>query len=69
MSENSDSCPVPSEYPRFIDKLNEVVRSLLEHGFGEANIRVNIQKGNRRTIVIEFGKSYQYTVHLSELPI
>jgi hypothetical protein len=30
-------------------------------------IRISIQKENKRTIVIESGKSYQYTVNLSEM--
>jgi len=67
MNENSDSCLVHPELPRVIDKIIEVVRGLVEHGFGEATIRISIQKGNKRTIVIESGKSYQYTVHFSEL--
>lgn len=63
----ADSDLVQSEYLRFIAKLNEVLRDILKHGFGEAVIRISIQKENKRTIVIESGKSYQYTIHLSEM--
>jgi hypothetical protein len=43
------------------------LHDILKHGFGEAVIRISIQKENKRTIVIESGKSYQYTIHLSEM--
>ena len=62
-----DRFPVHSEYPLFVTKLNEVLQDMIEHGFGSAIIRVTVHKENKRTIVIEFGKSYQFTVHLSEL--
>lgn len=71
MSEQSDiftdNYLVQSEYRRFTAKLNEVLRDILKHGYGEAMIRISIPKENKRTIVIEAGKSYQYTVHLSEM--
>jgi len=55
------------QYLRFTTKLNDVLHDILKHGFGEAVIRISIQKENKRTIVIESGKSYQYTVNLSEM--
>ena len=64
---STDSYLVQSEYLRFTTKLNEVLRDILKHGYGEAMIRISIPKENRRTVVIEAGKSYQYTVHLSEI--
>jgi hypothetical protein len=63
----ADSYPVHSEYLLFTTKLNEVLQDILEHGFGLAIIRVTVHKENKRTIVIESGKSYQYTIHLSEM--
>jgi hypothetical protein len=63
----TDSYLVQSEYLRFTTKLNDVLHDILKHGFGEAVIRISIQKENKRTIVIESGKSYQYTVNLSEM--
>ena len=63
----TDSYLVQSEYLRFTTKLNDVLHDILRHGFGEAVIRISIQKENKRTIVIESGKSYQYTVNLSEM--
>ena len=63
----TDSYLVQSEYLRFTTKLNDVLHDILKHGFGEAVIRISIQKENKRTIVIESGKSYQYTIHLSEM--
>ena len=71
VSEPSDICTdsylVQSEYLRFTTKLNEVLHDILKHGYGEAMIRISISTKNKRTIVIEAGKSYQYTVHLSEM--
>ena len=63
----TDSYLVQPEYLRFTTKLNDVLHDILKHGFGEAVIRISIQKENKRTIVIESGKSYQYTVNLSEM--
>jgi hypothetical protein len=63
----ADSYLVQSQYLRFIAKLNEVLDEILKHGFGEVAIRISIQKSSKRTIVIEAGKSYQYTVDLSEM--
>jgi hypothetical protein len=63
----TDSYLVQSEYLRFTTKLNEILHDILKHGYGEVMIRISITKENKRTIVIEAGKSYQYTVHLSEM--
>ena len=63
----TDNYLVQSEYLRFATKLNEVLRDILRHGFGEAIIRITMPKQNKRTIVIEAGKSYQYTVDLSDM--
>lgn len=70
MSETTDIVAhgylVQPEYLRFDAKLKEVLHDLLKHGFGQAVIRISIQKENKRTIVIESGKSYHYTVQLPE---
>ncbi len=70
MSEATDNVAhghlVQPEYLRFESKLKEVLHDLLKHGFGQVVIRISTQKEHKRTIVIECGRSYQYTVHLSE---
>jgi hypothetical protein len=70
MSQTSDNFAgaysVQSDWAQFNAKLDEIKHALVGHGFGKVTISISVHKGNMRTIVIEFGKSYIYNFHLSE---
>lgn len=58
---------IASEYSQFQARLNQILLDILEHGFGEARIRICLQKEHKRQIVIEAGKSYQFMITLSDI--
>jgi len=56
------------QFREALERLIEVVRDGLRHGYFRCAISSDIGKGNRRELVIEAGKSHKFTIPEEELP-
>lgn len=48
-------------------KLLEVLADVLSHGFGKFRVRVSLAREGKRTVQIDAGKCFQFTIPVSEL--
>ena len=56
------------QFREALERLIEVVRDGLRHGYFRCAISSGIGKGNRRELVIEAEKSHKFTIPEEELP-
>ena len=57
-----------SELTRALEKLEQIVRDGLQHGFFECVVRGEIvNSGQKRRLVIRAGKSHQFTISADDL--
>lgn len=56
-----------SELEQATGQIQQLVIEGLKHGFFDMNIHVSTVQANRRQLVVEAGKSYQYVIRESDI--